>query len=341
MTCTRSDRFPNSQTLVHNVAYYWIVVKDSAMGSSVPLPIGYAQTDGKTPVHVAWPRVNGTKTITYDLLKTTGAEVPWLTPAGSGQFAVSTGIGQCTDQSAPQSIPMARPRTMRCRCRSTTQESIFGPVGLFRVPLPIAAETPASSTMLFVNSTRFAMQISPFVNLLGAEVPTVYASHCGPAPLPNTWVTCLAGDSVGNNAVPAATLLQYGISVGGDPVNRKGRLIFGRGPHTSVNSGHYITLVDSNPTKTLNTRGYRPVNDKTDTYIGLDNGSVPMTQAQLAFGAPISISSYIGNEGDGKGWGERLTATAKNIRRSRSGSTRQQLHPWRRFRSIPNENLQD
>jgi len=126
-------------------------------------------------------------------------------------------------------------------------------------------------------------------------------------------VTCLAGDSVGNNAVPTATLLQFGISVGGDPANRKGRLIFGRGPRTSLNSGHYITLVDSNPTKTLNTRGYRPFNDKTDTYIGLDNGSVPMTHAQLAFGAPISISNYIGNEGDGKAWEERLTATQKTF----------------------------
>ena len=127
---------------------------------------------------------------------------------------------------------------------------------------------------------RRRMQVSPFVNLLGAAVPTVYASHCGPATLPNTWVTCLAGDSVGNNAVPTATLLQFGISAGGDPANRKGRLIFGRGPRTSLNSGHYITLVDSNPTKTLNTRGYRPFNDKTDTYIGLDNGSVPMTHVQ-------------------------------------------------------------
>ena len=86
--------------------------------------------------------------------------------------------------------------------------------------------------------------------------------------MPNTWVTCVAGDSVGNNAIPAATVLQYGIEIGGDPVNRKGRLIFGRGPFTSINAGHYITLVDSNPGKTFNTRGYRPLNDKTDTYIG-------------------------------------------------------------------------
>ena len=296
-----------------HVAYYWIVVKDSAMGSSVALPIGYAQTDGETSVHVAWPKVNGTKTITYDLLKTTGADNPWLTPAGSGQFAVSTGIGQCmgpictavdsngTATSYAFSLPEYHPKID------------FWPGGIIQGSASDTSGTSGSSTMLFVNSTRFVMQISPFVNLLGAAVPTVYASHCGPATLPNTWVTCLAGDSVGNNAVPAATVLQYGISAGGDPVNRKGRLIFGRGPLTSVNSGHYITLVDSNPTKTMNTRGYRPVNDKTDTYIGLDNGSVQMTQAQLAFGAPISISNYVGNEGDGKGWGERLTAKQKTF----------------------------
>jgi len=56
-----------------------------------------------------------------------------------------------------------------------------------------------------------------------------------------------------------------------------------------------------------------PANDKTETYIGLDNPSVATTQAKLAFGAPVSISDYIGNEGDGKGWGERLTAKQKTF----------------------------
>ncbi len=296
-----------------HVAYYWIVVKDSVLGSSVPLPIGYAQTDGKTSVQVAWPRVNGTKTISYDLLKTTGADVPWLTPAGSGQFAVSTAIGQCSGPICTAVDSNGAPTSYAFSSPEYHPRIDFWPGGIIQGPASDSSGSSASSTMLFVNSTRFVMQISPFVNLLGAEVPTVYASHCGPATLPNTWVTCVAGDSVGNNAIPAATLLQYGISVGGDPANRKGRLIFGRGPRSSVNSGHYITLVDSNPAKTLNTRGYRPLNDKTDTYIGLDNGSVPMTRAQLAFGAPISISSYIENEGDGKGWGERLTAKQKTF----------------------------
>jgi hypothetical protein len=113
--------------------------------------------------------------------------------------------------------------------------------------------------------------------------------------------------------VPSATVLQYGTISGGDPENRKGRLIFGRGPLSSLNRGHYITLVDTNPTKTMNTRGYRPPTDGADTYIGLDNASTQLNKAQLAFGAPVSISGYIGNEGDGKHWAERLTAKEKTF----------------------------
>jgi hypothetical protein len=295
-----------------NVAYYWIVVKDSAMGSSVPLPVGFAQTDGKRAVNVAWPKVHGTKTITYDLLKTTGTNNPWLTPTGTGMFAVSTGIAQCGGPVCTAIDPNGVATNYVVTSPSYHPKIDFWPGGIVQSPNSDSVR-PGGTTALFVNSTSFASQGSPFVNLDGIAVPTVYASQCGPGLLPNTWVTCLAGDSVGNNAIPAATVLQYGIAIGGDPANRKGRLIFGRGPLTSVNTGHYITLVDSDPTKTLNTRGYRPLNDKADTYIGLDNASVATTQAQLAFGAPISISNYIGNEGDGKAWGERLTAKQKTF----------------------------
>jgi hypothetical protein len=294
------------------LVYYWIVVKDSAKGSSVPLPIGYTLTDGKAPVHVAWPKVKGTQTITYDLLKTTGGDSPWLAPVGAGQFAVSTGIGQCGEPICTAVDPNGVATNYALPSPMYHPKIDFWPGGIVLGP-NIDSVNSGPTTVLFVNSTRFVTPVSPFVNIEGIAVPTVYASLCGPESLPNTWVTCVAGDSVGNNAVPAATVLQYGLAVGGDPVNRKGRLIFGRGPLTSVNRGHYITLVDSNPTKTLNTRGYRPANDKTDTYIGLDSPSVSTIQAQLAFGAPVSISDYIGNEGDGKGWGERLTAKQKTF----------------------------
>jgi hypothetical protein len=79
-----------------------------------------------------------------------------------------------------------------------------------------------------------------------------------------------------------------------------------------VTPHHIITLVDSNPNKTLATIGFRPPNDAGDTYIGIDNQAVPGA-VQLAFGAPVAISSYIGNVGDNTSYLERLTVSAKTF----------------------------
>ena len=292
--------------------YYWIVVKDSKMGSSVPLPIGYAKTDGKSPVPVAWPRVKGTNTITYDLLRTPDLPSAWTAPSGTGAFAVATNVAQCSGPVCTAVDSNGAPANYSVSLGGYYPEISFWPGGI--ILSPNADRTnPVMPTALFVESTGFVTGVSPIVNVLGVAAPSVYANHCASRPLPNTWVSCLAGDSVGNNAVPSATVLQYGTMSGGDPESRKGRLIFGRGPLSSLNRGHYITLVDTNPTKTMNTRGYRPPTDGADTYIGLDNPNTQLNKAQLAFGAPVSISGYIGNEGDGKNWGERLTAKGKTF----------------------------
>ena len=292
--------------------YYWIVVKDSKMGASVPLPIGYAKTDGKTPVPVAWPRVKGTNTITYDLLRTPDSGSAWTVPSGSGAFAVSSNIAQCSGPVCTAVDSNSAPGNYSVSLGGYFPEISFWPGGI--ILSPNADRTnPVGAVALFADGTDFVTGVSPIVNVLGVGAPTVYANHCAARALPNTWVSCLAGDSVGNNAVPSATVLQYGTVGGGDPENRKGRLIFGRTPFSSLNRGHYITLVDTNPTKTMNTRGYRPPTDSADTYIGLDNSNTQLNKAQLAFGAPVSISGYIGNEGDGKHWGERLTAKEKTF----------------------------
>jgi hypothetical protein len=69
------------------------------------------------------------------------------------------------------------------------------------------------------------------------------------------------------------------------------------------------------PAKTLADAMHRPSNDEADTFIGLDvpAAGVQLKQAQLAFGAPISISNYVGNKGDGSNWKERLTARDKTF----------------------------
>jgi hypothetical protein len=91
--------------------------------------------------------------------------------------------------------------------------------------------------------------------------------------------------------------------------------VFEQTPNSSLGATHVITLSDSNPTKTMATPNNRPSWDAADTYIGFDQPfAVNSKHTQLCFGAPVSISSYINNVGDGVNWGERLTAKLKSFK---------------------------
>jgi len=99
-------------------------------------------------------------------------------------------------------------------------------------------------------------------------------------------------------------------SDGGKMKGMKGRLNFstvGSGP------GHIITLSDSNFQKTVATANNRPGNDANDAYIGYDQPDSSPANVGISLGAPKSLSSYIGNAGDGSGWKERLTAEKKSF----------------------------
>jgi hypothetical protein len=92
--------------------------------------------------------------------------------------------------------------------------------------------------------------------------------------------------------------------------NQKGRLNFlesGSGPT------HIVTLVDSLPDKTFAAQGNRASNDAKDTFIGCDTKYCSGDYTGLTFGAPVSVSNYIGNPGDGKNWKERLTDKQKSF----------------------------
>jgi len=156
--------------------------------------------------------------------------------------------------------------------------------------------------------------ISPVVSTL-ANVPSLFADRC-PRGTPGVYAVCFAGESAGNNQPRVVgTLMQNGPASGGIDSNVKGRLNFLNPPAGSVALAHIITLVDSDPAKTLADALHRPSSDDKDTYIGLDvpTGGAPTYQSQLAFGAPVSISNYIANKGDGSRWKERLTASEKTF----------------------------
>lgn len=98
---------------------------------------------------------------------------------------------------------------------------------------------------------------------------------------------------------------------GGLLTNLKGRLNFccvGTAPE------HIITLSDSNFQKTIATANNRPPNDVNDAFIGTDQGDASPLHVGISFGAPISLSNYIGNAGDGTNWLERLTSGLKEFK---------------------------
>jgi hypothetical protein len=120
-----------------------------------------------------------------------------------------------------------------------------------------------------------------------------------------------------NNGVPnqTGTLMTDGAFTGGGMSVSKGRLNFSTTPLATLQPHHIITLIDSQPALTRATTGFRPLASANDTWVGTDvpSGGVGVNQGQLAFGAPVSITNYIGGVGDGKthNWKERLTAEQK------------------------------
>jgi hypothetical protein len=282
---------------------YWIVARDSANGSSLPLQAGYADTNGKGNIVVSWPKING-ENISYDVLRTEGEGATLNAPYGKGDFAVATAVPQCAGEVC-QATDSQAPR----KAYEVSKNPKFEPVLMFW-PGSLILSGRAYADLV----TPPVTGVSPVISTL-ASVPSVFAERC-PAVTPGVYAVCFAGESAGNNQPRVGgTLMQNGPGSGGAAANVKGRLNFLEAPMGSIARSHIITLVDSDPAKTLADAIHRPSNDDKDTYIGLDvaAGGASLWQSQLAFGAPVSISTYIANQGDGTHWKERLTAAEKTF----------------------------
>jgi hypothetical protein len=147
------------------------------------------------------------------------------------------------------------------------------------------------------------------VSTAPGNVTSVFALQC---PSPGSQFTspalymCLGQDqTVAGGSI--STVLQQADVSGNSTGGLKGRInlltpgnMIGGDPGT-----HLITLVDSNPQKTVATGGNRPTHDANDTFIGWDGG--------LDIGSQNTISHYIGNVGDNVNWKERLTSSLKSF----------------------------
>jgi hypothetical protein len=281
---------------------YWIVAKDPARGSSVPLQAGYADTGGKGNIIVTWPRIEG-KNISYDVLRTEGAGAFLNAPHGKGEFAVVINVPPC-----PGEVCQAADSQAPLKTYELSKNSSYEPTLMFW-PGSLILSGGAYADLVVPPVTN----VSPVVSTL-ANVPSLFIDRCSLA-TPGVYAVCFSGESAGNNQGKiVGTLLQNGTKTGGIEANVKGRLNFLNSPAAGVAPAHIITLVDSDPAKTIADPMHRPLNDDKDTYIGLDMpDAATATHSQLAFGAPASISNYIGNKGDGTHWKERLTASEKSF----------------------------
>jgi hypothetical protein len=155
-----------------------------------------------------------------------------------------------------------------------------------------------------------------FVNSDGANQPSVFAQECDPMVQQSAiWTECQSGNAVSNDYSPIVGTLLQDSAFGGQPGGLKGRIIFEEPPQSSVPATHIITLADSNPSKTLASPMHRPSWDAADSYIGYDQPNNQFTNStQISIGAPVSISLYIANPGDGTNWLERLTSSLKTFK---------------------------
>jgi hypothetical protein len=305
---------------------YYVVAHDSALGYSFPLLAGFALTTGSGTITGQFPHVppsSATSTITYDILR---MQPSASLAANAPSFPVH---GACTGGSATAcgSIVVAQAQCSGLVCTFTdtasanTTSYTVNPAGW--QPLlpfwPAALVLAGNGTQIYYTPpVMLDTEAGDIVSVNGNSFPQVFVRQCEDNSnvgglFGGTWEQCLEGKG-DNLANVGGMLLADGSYNRGTGSGTKGRLLF-EYPTSGVGNiqpHHIITLVDSNFAKTLATIGFRPPNDANDTYIGVDNTALP-SSAQLAFGSPVAISSYIGNVGDNASFLERLTVSAKTF----------------------------
>jgi hypothetical protein len=310
---------------------YFIVANDCPAGYNCTLnPVYQSHTSpmqvlnwlstGNDSIPVRWPRIaNGSDAITYDVIRIkTPAGVGAVYPYNGGCLGgpggtcgyVAKGLSQATACSGGLVCTYTDSGSSSTSAYTIKQANYggnlnFWPGSLVSVNRSVKVdveETGVVGVGLNGNPLQMATQCSNY----GVASPGGYS-------------TCLASITAWNNSVPnqTATILTDGAEVSGGMSLSKGRLNFSTTIGAALTPHHIITLIDSQPTQTQATWGYRPPASGNDTWIGTDvpSGGARLSSGQLAFGSPVSIANYIGQTGDGlhANWSERLTSSAKTF----------------------------
>jgi hypothetical protein len=290
---------------------YFVVARHAKFGASNPLYAGFAMTNGTGSISVIAPDVAGAST--FDLLRVPSPGGKVEAPSGAGDFLIAANVSRasaCANGVCTFTDPQTTSSNYTVASPHYFPRLDYWPGGLVLSSLGDSESvlTSAVATLSGLNGNHLDAE----TNTSGSTAPSVIAEPCLIAQGSPLWMSCYTA------AAPPTTLYEQNALLlatkpnndGGLITNRKGRINLGT---SGSGPSHLITLVDSNFGKTVASYANRPMNDAADTFIGYDQGSGPASTVGLSFGAPQSISAYVGNVGDGKGWKERLTAKEKTF----------------------------
>jgi hypothetical protein len=297
---------------------YFIVANDTTAGTQTsPMQILNWESTGSDSISVRWPRVaSGADTITYDVIRITtpvgvGAVYPYSGGCPGGSGGTCGYVVQGLLQSAACSGSLVCTYTDN---GSSSTSAYTIKIGTYHGNLSFWP----GSIVSVQNTVTVDTEQHPVVGIGLTGNPIQMAGRCtryGVAS-PGGYTACLSSITASNNSFPnqTATIMSDSTFTGGAQALTKGRLNFSILPN-GLQPHHIITLIDSQPSLTRATVDYRPPASANDTWIGTDvpSGGTQLSLGQLAFGAPVSITNYIAQTGDGihANWLERLTSKEK------------------------------
>lgn len=293
--------------------YYWIVPHHAQYGPGVPLLAGNSLPSGtESSITVTIDDIPGASS--FDLLRTSQATDGYDAPSGTGNWAVVLNVPRasvCSNQICILTDPLTPTQSY-----TVADPTYFPFLKLWPGPIVLGSAEDATGiggalapAQLYTDEDTASV-----LSVAGSAAPTVFAQSCE-ANMEGSPILKVCGGgaypSTIDYAGQAVLMLNKPNNDGGLLTNLKGKLNFGT---SGTGPNHIITLMDSNFDKTVADRDNRPSNDPNDSFIGQDTQDTELaTRFGMSLGAPKSISLYIGNNGDGVNWKERLTASLKEF----------------------------
>ena len=290
---------------------YWVVPVSDKFGEGVPLPAGYALTNGSGTITGTFPKIAGASR--YKVLKSDwdGGTIPRPYPEGTGNYLLTT----VEQNSCAALVCSFIDNGGALSSYTNAGESLTGHVYMPRLDfwpgaIVLSPDEDISSERYLIPSLMLQADVLGVGSIVStqpswavtAEANTIMGS--GATPPSATNVEAMHTNGIG--PFPGATLLMAANVQQQSPSGYKGRLNFGH-PGQAGGFTPVITLADSNWGKTWATSSHRPRADVNDLDLGYE-GHIDTFYTR----AQNEVREYVGKFPDGNPQ-EKLTASAKTF----------------------------